>query len=354
MTSPTREGIIRIAFGHCTWAVPLVLAMRDLVGFEFTSFKSRESGEPVWMASGDCNLLRDRKYPGPTDTHLVPMSADEILTLLDHDVAQVCAVPGRLVEEGDRAYTLVATIVDSGPGCSYLMDASQHQVLCDLTFSSANSRVAFTTSEIAGAIRLSCPKSMMPVIIAEQGTVGVSYAQEIEQHLGRTLPLRVFQGFQASALQQASSFATIEENMRKRFPNGKLVGIIAWEPHASWLRSRDEAVRDVLLQYAPRPGFSKTPKTNLTFDLVITDKSRPHARVMELVTDLWTLLQKRSLGNLTIPDADLLAGYFGFDQSNTDVASIIGRTRYCVYPRLAFTLNHTDDSKETAPQKTVI
>jgi len=329
---------LRVAFGHCTWAAPLVMAIPRLRNYEFASFEAGNA--PYWISGGaDLGAL---KYPDPRPGGgaFTPMAADRVLELLDspHDV-DVCAVPGRVVTAMPAAHgnkRLVATIVDSGPGCSLSMPERAYKILRELTFTKNSHRLAYTTAEVACAFRLlqeNTGDNATPVIVAQDGTIAKFYAEEVRQNLQNFQDIRVELSIPAADLQDAT-FGQIEERCnevaqgdRKR----KLMGIISWEPHASWLKKRDRTVHNVLLQLAP-PYDQRLAPASFTFDLVVSTAKLPSARaIMQFLDVLKGAADKVIFGT----DVAILKKYFSLE----DIASAVNKVRYNVYPHGEFWLD---------------
>lgn len=338
--SPT----LRLVFGHCTWAAPIVLALanghiRDVNLLTASFAPADDADELVWWSHVEFERLRDpdatvevptprRELKIPLDPGAAPpvplaeekkvlatISARRALRLLELGKAEMAVIPASIINREDPLDVL-ATIVDSATGCTFI---SRHPCQSDDHKDSQTTQDAMSTSELAQSLGIhfkgltsldgSSTGNPRPMIAAESRTVAADYLKDIARHLGKEA--RDLHWSVDTALLQTHSFKELEL-MCQNDVGGQLLGVVAWEPHASWICHRqDPLLLKRLLQLSPSVTCAPL---HLTFDLVVHRQSTiPMRDLWHIVAGLWKAAgQIRRLDGLhgEPADAHVLCRYF--------------------------------------------
>lgn len=272
--------VFRVGFGHCVWAAPLVaVALEERPeGYQFVSFGGGRLPlrphfyPPDAHANVDYYDWKMEQYLGLGSLDDLPncktnasgqisYSARDILKLLDRSVIDIALVPWSAA--ASRPYKRVGTIVDSANGCTLVSPPGV------LQFPGNNPGGSefldyppMSTSEFGRRLLEASDKDTTYVVYAEPATVALNYAMSLKEALGPEKQDRlVVRNFSTSDL-AASELAQFEKAVGKQ---GELLGVIAWDPQATWLKRRSRGAVSVPLSITHGKW---TPPQHLTFDLI--------------------------------------------------------------------------------------
>jgi transcriptional regulator with XRE-family HTH domain len=292
----------KIAFGHCIWGAPLVFAVgKGLIPqFETTSFADKDG--PVFVNEGW--MKGAMKVPGPfsPDPKLESLSANNVLRMLERGEVDLAAVPGNVLVDSRLSWLVrVATLVDSASGCSLVCD---HSILESL-------RRQATKRSMDAARH--CEESEDGVSAEDLGQLLVrQHEGDRAKHSRLALELgTVAEGLLRDALARidAKKAADIWWNVVLPFSNSDLalentmrvareeyvkgnagLGIITWEPHATWTVTFNPSMSKCPIHF--RRGPNGRP-THLTFELVMRrdDANSVEPRSRELRLAIYRLVQ---------------------------------------------------------------
>jgi transcriptional regulator with XRE-family HTH domain len=332
-------GPFKLGFGHCLWGAPIFLAAhRGMIpDFLVASYSVHDPDRepqprPAWIQPDQVAT----QVPGPGGLQAEPWSAVKILDLLEKEEIHVGAIPGNVItgRGGDQRFIRIATIVDSATGCTFVSDARV-----------VPSRPAvLSTDQLFDLVAAHARRRRGPVnIAAEVGTVADKYLQRAferasialqtastpksQRDLYRHLtPDAVRWHCESSQLARAS-FGELRESCL-RTNGASLIGVLTWEPHASWLETRTKSGSGAGLKKFPL-YFSPDARgrvMHMSFDLVIlrstalTDAFR--IALTRLIQRVWqnsTMLSELDGTSFDTDALNRVAGYFGFvgDRSRT-------------------------------------
>lgn len=368
-------------------------------------------GEAVWVAPkpGGRPPLEDEALFADVETALriSPLSAGDALAWLKQGWADVAAVPRALFNE-DKSLLRVGQLVDSSAGCTLLCTKELGQCLIGnddwksvcLTWGTKSTRVRRfdrTTHDLGraiGELRSRHPGKHIG-IGAERGTVAQRFLEEacedarereeceasrIQVNVqSRLFHIATFEGIRdfIGRVQNGNGGQTVQQTpapapastSRRSMPREstkesgrqagsqetrpgaprELLGLITWEPHATWLLNRSrEASEDPLAAISLRrsPDPTKHCPRHLEFDLVIQNSRANDAalvrHISHLLTQVWQVseelarLKPGALHDLIEP----LARYYGVNQAgdisltSSIMMDLLGPVRFDVAPAM--------------------
>lgn len=349
---------VKLVFGHCLWGAPIFLAAhRGMIPqFLVASYALRDepsrSAQPCWIVPDEVAV----ETPGPGATRAVPWSAVKILDMLEKEEIDLGAIPGNIIwgRGAYQRFMRIGTIVDSATGCTFVCKAGTFEVADSL----------LSTRDLFKLLLGYVERHDAEVRIAvEVGTVADTYlcrvldpAEEIlklsQQNRGlidaaeRLSVDRVRWHCESSTL-ATMSFDALGE-LCADTEKANLLGVITWEPHASWLHAQDrsrDGVCSIRLHFSPDNRGQLTP---VSFDLVMlrTSEIRPPLRLalIKLMQRLWqnaTLLSELDGTSFNQEHLARVGEYFGFgararrgrplQQELDNVLRAIQNVRYCVH-----------------------
>lgn len=294
----------RLVAGYSVWAAPILLAAAEglIPGIE-VSCLSKIGSSGVRLVS-DLEWISPGRYLDeltPRMEGIAPLSAADVAELLQREGVEFGALPGNLVR-GDRlrdSVLCVGTITDSSGGCSIVCRSEVADELATIAGEPAGSRSgrrSVGTRDLA--ILLQNPKSKSTVgrrrVAAEERTIAAEYVTQACRHItsGRRRLSRsnVIWDFRAASVAK-TNFDEFESRCVQE-TNDKLLGIIVWEPLATWLTSTgtrpskgkpaNKPLAAIPLHFTPEDGSGRA--SHLSYEIVLPRRllAEPTARRQEL------------------------------------------------------------------------
>lgn len=332
---------LRMACGHSVWSAPLYLAACDglVPNLQISTFIQGEPRVDLRAEHLDWIVPFSERMYWADRPELTPLSAADVALLLDRGQVDVGSLPGNLVRTGPYKDSLlcVGTIVDSASGCCLVCPpdiAKEWMSTNDLGQLLAEKTKGHGRKNTRSPVRFG----------AEEGTIAFQYLSQACAH-GAVAQHQVVWNCKAAELRRRS-FRELAD-VCKQEEKATLMGIVAWEPHATWLVRNSKAdngavLEKCALQFAPHVELGK--ESHLTYEIVITRRrlGDPLPRKRELfqtLNQLVTVVAQTAsrLNNLgTVPEsvpesvmrrlADFL-GFFGKDDDEQAVTDVIEETQ---------------------------
>ena len=300
-----------IYFGHCLWGAPLYLAINKGLcdRFEVASLGKEDSNDAGRLLSPTpIAAFKNFRSPASMADDLLTMSASTVLEALQADEIIAGALPGNLLADEDYQEELVslATLVDSSAGCTLVCDkqtlveklGSKSEAL-DVWEDAQQSpdgplnNVSLGTRQlgvILNSLLLSQQEKEAIKIGLETNTIAEQFLRDACRHatelresdttnLTPGTPFKIHHRrlvwhFRNQELKKKGFEELKNECCSKGEENGpvtrQLLGVITWEPHATWLASRSKNLVKVALNFSP--DALGRPK-HLSFDIVVSRAS---------------------------------------------------------------------------------
>jgi transcriptional regulator with XRE-family HTH domain len=348
ITVPENE--FKLVFGHSLWGAPIFHAAYEgrIQEFAVTSFASLnpQAGlrrlEPIWITP-----TQIARTPGPGVSDLAAFSAVDVLTLLRKGEADVGAVPGDIVPED---FIRIGTIVDSAAGCTFVCRKEKfeewekegshrprRQSSREAPTSTGLNPMVFDTNDLCKIIENENDAGKKVRIGVEENTIAYEYLKDICEQ-DRTHPLQVKDvkwKLRSSEL-AIKSVTTLERECRSEYPPSDLIGVIVWEPHATWMTLIENAETGRELKKVPihfTPSSLGRPH-HLSYELVIRQnrigRMNPREKelrsaVSKLMYELWdsaNRLNKLSKWSVDHGMIEQLAEYFRFAGDDAEDGAI--------------------------------
>jgi transcriptional regulator with XRE-family HTH domain len=329
----------RLAFGHSLWGAPIFHATFEgrIPEFAVTSFaKANGKGgiDPsnlIWLEPGFIP-----SSPGPGNDDLSALASVDVLTLLRQGKVDVGAIPGNIVPED---FVRIGTIVDSAAGCTLVCTGQQFPQLKEYEGFQSNQRgnknskvsgtsadsMALETRALADLINNEKRRDKIARIGVEENTIADEFLRDIcDRDPSNKLVLKDLKWHLRSSELSGKSLSRLRKECAAERHGSDLLGVIVWEPHASWMTiigesEGDETLRKVPIHFSPselgRPH-------HLSYEIVIRGnkigrmnpkEKELRAAVSNLLYELWdsgnrlNKLRKDSADNGTI---EQLAKYY--------------------------------------------
>lgn len=257
----TSRRSFRLAFGHSLWGAPILDAAQDgrLPMFLVASYATRESPssvvQPVWIGAD-----AEPVDTAPNADH-VALSAADVVSMVRKGDVDLGAIPGNIAPEPD--FIRLATIVDSAAGCVLMCDGTwwdQHfkeapplwnTTDAEQTPGGSTRPSVISTNELAHYLCASKSVGRLVRIGVEENTVGVTFLEDACR------PRRNLRMSDVAWYLRTRDLATLPFTaLKKRCheeQDSDLIGVIVWEPHATWMNLRDKEadLRRIVLQLSP-------------------------------------------------------------------------------------------------------
>lgn len=319
----------RLGFGHCLWGAPIFLAAHRgmLPDFEVASYSLRDPDngrlQSAWIQPDE--FAADA--PGPLSSYAEPWSAVKILDMLEKEQIDVGVIPGNVIlgRGAEQLFVRIGTVVDSATGCTFVSDAR--------TFK--REPCVLSTADLFGLVVEYARRKRSPVsIAAEIGTVADKYLQRSFEHAvdlasRATVPAAdraLYAGLVPDAVRwhcesaglALATFAQLRATcLRDR--STELLGVITWEPHASWLERDDPSempLKRFPLYFSPDANGRLS---HMSFDVVTLrnaafgDEFRlALTRLMQKIWQNAMLLSELDGTSFDLDPLRRVAFYFGF------------------------------------------
>lgn len=334
----------RLVFGHCLWGAPIFLAAHRgmLPEFQVASFSKRSDRQPAWITA-DAKI---EQAPRPGSLDCEPWSAVRILDALEKEEIDVGAVPGNILWGRRRfqRFSKIGTVVDSATGCTFVANSA----LIDMPPAVISTR---KFGELIMSARRRLGKDVR--VGVETGTVAEDYLHHAFTEPNRALPpseLSIAPSDIAWHCENSELVSRTFEDLSAQCRNehsAELLGMVTWEPHASWLAnsSIDSTSKPLIklpLYFNPD---SAGRLTHMSFDLVtlITTAIDSETRVAfsKLIQKVWqnaVLLTEMDGSSFDTDPLNRVARYFGYASADNlsrraldDVRKAVAGIRYSVH-----------------------
>ena len=286
---------IRLAYGHCAWAAPIMAAgLRDQLPpeIELASFRPKATGSatlalpsPIWSS----DTLEWKKGLASRREEFDTMSARDAIDLLNNQVVQVAAVPGDIVDS--PLLTVIGTVVDSFGGCTMVMPASKAAELRNVgaRHTLADGGLGCSTSQLAEWLKLE-PNEQRGAVGFEIGTIAQQFFLHAVGFESNFNSESLGWGCDNSQLAKIS-WSELASDCEQRVSRD-LLAFITWEPHATWLTTRSTSVN---LEKVPLHfGLQAGRPTHMTFDLVCRKESIRDPSFGRVVSSLLAVLEDQA------------------------------------------------------------
>lgn len=255
---------LKLSFGHCLWAAPIYMASKSGdTSFNITSIGQDET----------------------------PLSASEIIKALEQEDIDVAVIPFDAIPEEDHQFLRLATIVDSSTGCTFICKKEdlekQHNKPQGTKW--LGKFIQSKNNEYKN-------KGTGVRIFVEENTVSMKYLKDAMTHTidahdptDEVLTEDDVKWSESISKLKNKSFRELEDDCKEDY-QAALLGIIAWEPHASWVKrnSTDVELIKIPLHFEPR---DKLREKRLTFDVIVRSKIEQDVeRFRKLRIELWELI----------------------------------------------------------------
>lgn len=338
---PVASHEFKLAFGHSLWGAPIFHATFEarIPEFAVTSFaRCNTTGidlsKLVWLEPESIP-----QPPGPGNNQLAALASVDVLTLLRRGEVDVGAIPGNIVPED---FVRIGTIVDSAAGCTLVCTNAQFEkwkkrgtpqrgrqhVNDPKTKPAALDLMALETRELAEIINGENSGNANARIGIEENTISHEFLRDVvERDRSHQLSLQDLKWQVRSSELAMRPFSLLKKECAEEHPGSELVGVIVWEPHASWMTIVEQAteLKKVPIHFSPnelgRPH-------HLSYEIVIRrnrigrmnpKEKELRAAVSKLLYELWdsgnrlNKLRKFSADEGTI---EQLAKYFSLTDLN--------------------------------------
>lgn len=248
----------KVAFGHCLWAAPLVLARDEDEHLPFHFASARDDIEELYTK----DQWGNRHYQ-LTEY----FSAVQVKERLLKANVELAGLPGDLIKAESKDILSIASLVDSSISCTLLLKQELTGVDADQIRDGANLKVdeflrklLFQKDGTTCRDRVSGSDPSFPfhlgvmygTIAQEMLISGIDLLPiDIRKRVGRHLPKRI-----------TSEFFRDSAEAKKFWAEPSTIGVLVWEPQATWLQE-SKGVAEVV---ANKQGW-KPVKVKLFFPL---------------------------------------------------------------------------------------
>ncbi|MBE7559510.1 helix-turn-helix domain-containing protein [bacterium] len=329
LTRPDEQihpGRFRLAFTHCLWGAPIVLAAYRgmLPDFRVASFVGSSGGDGdsprtvprlEWMRpeNGIPNPVPGPLSPSPP---VAPLSAADVMRLLEEQRIDVGVVPGSVVQNETR-FLRVGSIVDSPAGCFLVLDESALK----MAGAAWAERGWITTDELGILLKEHGKKApagkragrCIPAIGVEECSIAKEFLMRTCDSAG--LQYRNHMWTCSGPDLAARRFSELKEACMQTGACQELAGVLTWDPHATWLANMHGKPEPSKLPIYLSPNALGQP-THVTFDVIVnrTTSLSPDFRtaLLNLMGALCRIARTISRPESTDEYLRALAIYFGF------------------------------------------
>src|ERR1041384_641038 len=301
----------RLAFGHSLWGAPIFHATLEgrIPEFAVTSFARFDAkggidlSKLVWLEPDHIP-----PSPGPGNNDLAALASVDVLTPLRRGEVDVGAIPGNIVPED---FVRIGTIVDSAAGCTLVCTDQQFHKWYEQLQSnrrgdpnikgrgiSADS-MALETRALADLINNGKGRDKIARIGVEENTIADEFLRDIcERDPSSKLVLKDLKWNLRSSELSGKSLSRLKKEWAADRHGSDLLGVIVWEPHASWMTIIGESEGDKTLRKVPihfSPSELGRPH-DLAYEIVIRrnrfgpmnpKEKELRAAVSKLLYELW-------------------------------------------------------------------
>ena len=293
--------LFTIAFGHCLWASPIPVAIGKglLPHFQSVSFSDARDSQPVFLdAKGFSKVLKESgRLPGNSSTDR-SISARDALEMLERKQVDFAAVPGNLIGDDLRSWALqVGTIVDSSSGCTLVCNEAFYNSLKEFRTSKSGSFVAEDAllsipSKNLGAALSRMKSQPTPLLAVEPGTVAEDILDDALGDLEPNDARKIWGTIRHEFMNSQIGTSEFQQEIDRWIDDRKQVGIITWQPHASWV-SKGRLSKEIQIPFSR--GVDGRPH-HLTFEIVmrLEDAIESSVRTRQLRLAVYDLMNSLS------------------------------------------------------------